>query len=159
MPGEGIGEMASRTERGGRRGISKRGLVLVVAAIAACLAVYAGLAGSGAVAPGELVEVGRGVDFGARQVGEEFVVSLEAGRGGDPSGVALVVRSRSGRVLWESVPGESFVSAARGEEEVRRARMHFFVEDDVEERCTDQTVDSFRGEGAALFVGGRLLWV
>jgi hypothetical protein len=65
----------------------------------------------------------------------EFAVALENGRDGDPSDDALSVahRSRPDRALWSSVPGESFVEVARGEESVEQSRGHFFIEDEVED--------------------------
>lgn len=105
---------------------------------------------------GSITSVARGVSPEPYTVGE-FEISI--GRDGEPSGTALSVahRSRPGRVLWSSVPGESFVSAARGDEKVSESSGHFFIEDEVEDLCPDQTIESVERRGDALVVAGRLL--
>ncbi|CAN5676059.1 hypothetical protein BH24ACT21_BH24ACT21_05900 [soil metagenome] len=90
---------------------------------------------------------------GAHQVGE-FVISLQEELGGLAMDVSH--STRPGRSLWRSVPGESFVSAARGRESVQSSRAHFHVEDEVEERLPDQTVESIEKRGDAVVVSGTL---
>ena len=95
---------------------------------------------------------------GAYRVGE-FLVRMETGRATDPSDDVLRVSHRSNpdRTLWASIPGESFVSAARGEETVRQPSGHFFIEDEVEDVHPDQTVDRVEKRGETLVVAGRLV--
>lgn len=45
------------------------------------------------------------------------------------------------QLLWSSVPGRAFVAAARGVAEMHEARGMAFVDDDIDGRCVDQTVD------------------
>ena len=106
---------------------------------------------------GSLTEVARVAPPGPYRVGE-FVVELKTGREGDASDDLLSVAHRSDldRILWSSIPGESFVSAARGEEAVRQSRGHFFIEDEVEDLRPDQTVDRIERRGEALVVSGGL---
>ena len=95
----------------------------------------------------------RGVEPGVYRVGEfSIVVDQDAG-------FALSIRHRSepGRVLWSSLPGESFVSAARGDETVEQSRAHFSIEDKVEDPRPDQTIDSVERERGSLVLKGRLL--
>lgn len=135
----------------GRGGRLVAGLCL--AFVASGLVAYLAWGGVGEEASGELVGVSPGV-AGEYRVGE-FVVVVE---GTEPSGMVLSVAdgSRPDRSLWSSIPGESFVSAARGEETVSRSRSHFAVEDEVSERLTDQTVGRVEKRGEALVVSGRL---
>ena len=90
---------------------------------------------------------------GSYQVGE-FVVSLEE----EPGGAFLNVShsSRPGRSLWRSIPGESFVSAARGRERVTQSRAHFTVEDEVLGRLPDQSIGRIEERGGELRVSGNL---
>jgi len=106
---------------------------------------------------GSLTEVARDVPGGYR-VGE-FTVALRAGRSGDASDDRLEITHRSSpdRILWASIPGESFVAAARGEETVRQSSAHFSIEDEVEDIHPDQTIGRVEKRGAALVIAGRLV--
>jgi alpha-glucosidase len=138
-----------RFGRGGRLAVA---LTLVLAILAAY--VFRGEPGQ---VSGSLIAVSRSVDPIPHRVGE-FAVALENGRDGDPSDDALSVvhRSRPDHALWRSVPGESFVVAARGEETVEQSRGHFFIEDEVEDLHPNQTIDRIERRGGRLIVVGRL---
>ncbi len=107
----------------------------------------------GGPATGTLTSVAPGI-AGDYRVGE-FIVSLEE-NGGQPV-LEVAHGSRPDRALWRSVPGESFVSAARGRETVGQTQGHFEVEDEILERLPDQSVERVEERDGALVLSGRLV--
>jgi alpha-glucosidase len=133
-------------------GVGRLAAIVILAGVLSGAVVY--LAG-GEPGPfsGSVVGVSQGVEPGVYRVGE-FAVAVDR-----DAGFALTVRDRSepGRVLWSSLPGESFLTTAEGEETVRESSGHFFIEDEIERLHPDQTIDSVERKGESLVLKGRLL--
>ena len=83
--------------------------------------------------------------------------------GGSLADAQLQVRSTANadRVLWSSLPGMAFVSAARGTETIHESRGMFTIEDEIHQRCDDQSVDAVDAAGGGpvgqgLAISGKL---
>jgi sulfoquinovosidase len=146
------GEVRSRRSPGPRV-VAVAGLAIVFALFAAYLVLWAG---PGQVS-GSLTEVARDVSAETYDVGR-FAVTLDAGESEGPTDDRLSVAhlSRPDRVLWSTIPGESFVAAARGEETVRESSGHFTIEDEVEGILPDQSIESVERRGDELVFAGEL---
>ena len=129
--------------------------ILVVLILAALLSCSTALLWKGQdPVSGPVVGVSDGVAPGVHKVGE---FAVEVRHRGSGFAVSVSHRSDPARALWSSIPGEGFVSAARGEETVEQTRGHFSIEDEVGDPHPDQTVDSLGREGEGLVFAGRLL--
>lgn len=137
-----------------RRGIRSNTFAKFWFALVVVAALVLALRGRrGSRRPGSLVEVSPDIVAGSWRAGE-FLVTLEEA----PDGPTLHVEneSRPGFRLWSSVPGKSFVSAARGRESVEDTRAHYFITDKVLDEYTDQTLDHVEQGDRGIIISGRL---
>ena len=125
-------------------------LVLGLATLVSLLGAYVSRRWSRDEVSGSLVEVGREAALGTRRIGP-FIVTLAVERYGSLNSIWLRVghSSEPDRVLWESLPGKSCVSAALGQETVSETRAHYSVDDEVAEAYPDQTLDPIEKSGCA----------
>lgn len=80
----------------------------------------------------------------------EFILSL------GPDRLTISHSSSPDGVLWESIPGDSFLCGAVGNETVSEVRAHFSIEDSIQRTYAAQTVDRIERRGESLTLHGRL---
>jgi alpha-glucosidase len=60
------------------------------------------------------------------------------------------------KILWQSLPGESFLSAGVGQETVEEARGSFFISDQITQRFSNQTIKAITQTGDMITILGEL---
>lgn len=60
------------------------------------------------------------------------------------------------KVLWQTVPGESFVMGGKGKETIHEVKGSFFIDDETQDLCEDQTVTRLTVINDALVIRGDL---
>jgi len=89
---------------------------------------------------GHIIE-GKSPFFIARKTVSRFTVQY-TGRTPADAVFSIAHNERPEKALLQSRPGQSFIAAARAKEKVEESRGSFFIHDDVESVCRDQTIDS-----------------
>jgi sulfoquinovosidase len=83
----------------------------------------------------------------------DFVLSWEPLQGGT---LTVTHRAEPARVLWSTVRGHNFVSAAQGHARIRESRGAYTVRDTLEVLCNRQTIDEMRQVDEQVIVSGTL---
>lgn len=68
---------------------------------------------------------------------------------------SLTIQS-AGRTVWSSSPGESFLTAARGDVRWKENQGYFWPRVRLTDEFDDQSVDSVRADSASVIISGRL---
>lgn len=85
---------------------------------------------------------------------DHFTIVWNPDNGG---ALSISPNGRPHKVLWSSVTGKSFVTAATGKEIVTEARGSFVFEDELESVCVNQSIERVVSEGQRFEITGNLL--
>lgn len=90
--------------------------------------------------------------YNTHKIGD-FVINYA---GGDVGGPLLVIKNNKfpNKIIWQSQPGESFISARKVKTVFSRFRIHFYLEEDVLEEYKNITIDSFQKKGDEVVIDG-----
>jgi len=91
---------------------------------------------------------------GTHRVGS-FLVDAEALEGSAPA-LTISHADRTGKVLWESIPGEGFAAAAVAEATIIDDRAHYTIHDRVLHLCNAQTLNRVEKDDGGVTLSGEL---
>jgi len=82
-----------------------------------------------------------------------FIVRWDSEGGGT---LSICNRANPDKLLWCSLPGASFIAAARGIESVTESRGSYNIKDSLASVCSDQTIESIECQDGVLKIRGML---
>ena len=82
-----------------------------------------------------------------------FTVSWQADGGGS---LSVYYQSNPSKILWQSLPGRSFLAAGRGSETVKESRGSFIIKDNLQSILADQSVTDIKVVQGELTVSGTI---
>ncbi len=85
----------------------------------------------------------------------QFIVQYQSRDLGAPT-LKITHQSNSNKILWQTVPGKSFVMAGKGVESIHEVKGSFFIDDDIQDSCEDQTLSGIKVENNTLLISGEL---
>lgn len=83
----------------------------------------------------------------------DFIIKWKTDRGGS---LVITHRTQPQRILWQSLSGESFVSAACGRETIVESRGLFTVKDDIYKVYADQIIKSIGTSENSVIISGAV---
>ncbi|MFL3655038.1 MAG: alpha-glucosidase [Halioglobus sp.] len=85
----------------------------------------------------------------------QFLVRYQATDASLPA-LKITHNKSENKVLWQTVPGESFVMGGKGKETIHEVKGSFFIDDETQDLCEDQTVTRLTVINDALVFRGDL---
>lgn len=85
----------------------------------------------------------------------QFLVRYQATDASLPA-LKITHNKSENKVLWQTVPGESFVMGGKGKETIHEVKGSFFIDDETQDLCEDQTVTRLTVINDALVIRGDL---
>ena len=85
----------------------------------------------------------------------QFLVSYQATDSKLPALTVFHNRSED-KVLWQTVAGKSFVMGGKGQESVHEVKGSFFIDDEIQDTCENQTVTDLKTIDNVLVISGDL---
>ena len=85
----------------------------------------------------------------------QFLVRYQATDASLPA-LKITHNKSENKVLWQTVPGESFVMGGKGKENIHEVKGSFFIDDETQDLCEDQTVSRLTVINDALVIRGDL---
>lgn len=83
----------------------------------------------------------------------DFIARWQTDSGGM---LSIYPVSRPSKILWQSLPGQSFISAALGNETVIESRGSYDIKDLLKTLCSNQTIDKIENKNGTLEISGTL---
>jgi alpha-glucosidase len=83
----------------------------------------------------------------------EFTISWNSVNGGF---LSVFHHASPDKVLWSTLPGNSFIAAASGQEHVRESRGSVFIKDRLRIVCANQTIEDIIADSKSMTIAGQL---